>query len=123
MAALVDELAQLAHLYTTDTGVYHLAVAMGVPTTVFYGPTQPWKNGFPAQARLARIRLAALGGEHCEIKDCRQPVCLERAVALACGDAAREPVDRTPEGCLLRRHAESELERAADCGSPPVPVA
>jgi len=68
--ALVTELAALEHLYVTDTGLYHLAVAMGVPCTVFYGPTQPWRNGFPEQPDLARVRLAALAGEHCEEKGC-----------------------------------------------------
>ncbi len=125
MSALVAELAELAHLYTTDTGLYHLAAAMGVPTTVFYGPTQPWKNGFPGQPALERARLEALGGEHCEEKACRDPVCLDRAVAGFCGAGpdASGPVDGTPDGCLLRRFpadriAPVALQRAGDAAAP-----
>lgn len=103
MQALVDELAQLAHLYTTDTGLYHLACAMGVPVTVFYGPTQPWKNGFPRQPGLERVRIAALGGEHCDEKGCRRPACLDGAVAGYVGAAAGATVDESPDACLLRR--------------------
>ena len=111
LQALVASLCRLEHLYSTDTGLFHLATAMGIPTTTYYGPTQPWKNSFPAQPRLTRIRLAALGGEHCEVKDCRQPICLEKAVALQVGAEFSLRVESTPQGCLLRRHAPGELER------------
>jgi ADP-heptose:LPS heptosyltransferase len=101
---LVAELAALEHLYTTDTGLYHLAVAMGVPTTVFYGPTQPWKNGMPGQPSLTRLRLAALGGEHCEEKGCGAAACLNHAVRLHAGVPASLDLEGTPRGCLLRHH-------------------
>ena len=110
---LVEQLSVLEHLHTTDTGVYHLAAAMGVPLTTYYGPTQPWKNGFPRQPDLMRIRLAALGGEHCEEKGCQRPVCLEKAVALHVGAAIDTGIDGTPPECLLRRHPPEELERVA----------
>jgi len=110
---LVAILCRLRHLHTTDTGLYHLATAIGVPTTTYYGPTQPWKNGFPAQPRLTRVRIAALGGEHCEEKGCQRPVCLEKAVALSVGATADADIGRTPPGCLLRQHAPEELERIA----------
>jgi ADP-heptose:LPS heptosyltransferase len=113
LQALVEELSILDHLHTTDTGVYHLAAAMGVPLTTYYGPTQPWKNGFPRQPDLTRIRLAALGGEHCEEKGCRRPVCLEKAVALHVGETIESGIEGTPPGCLLRRHPAGELERVA----------
>lgn len=109
LEALVAELARLDHLYTTDTGIYHLAVAMGVPTTVFYGPTQPWKNGMPDQPGLARVRLAALGGEHCDEKRCMVATCLNHAVTLHMEAATPVDVDATPASCLLRRHATHEL--------------
>lgn len=118
LPALVESLCELEHLYATDTGLYHLAAAIGVPTTTFYGPTQPWKNGFPEQPGLTRVRLAALAGDHCEEKQCREPVCLAKAVALHAGAPAPERVDGTPPGCLLRRHAPAELERLAVLGPP-----
>ena len=109
LAALVAELATLEHLYTTDTGIYHLAVAMGVPSTVFYGPTQPWKNGMPDQPALVRVRLAALGGEHCDEKRCTVATCLNHAVMLHMDAAGPVELDATPVTCLLRRHAAHEL--------------
>ena len=125
LQALVEELSILDHLHSTDTGLYHLAAAMGVPLTTYFGPTQPWRNGFPAQPDLTRIRLAALGGEHCEEKGCRRPVCLEKSVALHAGAAIDPGIEGTPQGCLLRRHAAGELEHVAVLAAtetPAVPV-
>lgn len=120
---LVDELCVLKHLHSTDTGLYHLAAAMGVPLTTYFGPTQPWRNGFPAQPDLTRVRIAALGGEHCEEKGCRRPVCLEIAVAARIGAQIESDVDATPQGCLLRRHARQDIEQVKVDPSPPaVPV-
>jgi ADP-heptose:LPS heptosyltransferase len=125
LEALVAELGVLEHLHSTDTGIFHLAAAMGVPLTTYYGPTQPWKNGFPAQPDLTRVRLAALGGEHCEEKGCPRPVCLEKAVALHIGAAIEAGIEGTPRACLLRRHAAGELESVAALTAvekPTVPV-
>ena len=113
LQALIGALCRLEHLYSTDTGLYHLAAAIGVPTTTYFGPTQPWKNGFPAQPVLARVRLAALGGDHCEEKQCRRPLCLANAVALHAGAQADSSVDGTPPLCLLRRHTAAELGQVA----------
>jgi len=110
---VIEALCGLEHLYSTDSGLYHLATAIGVPTTTYYGPTQPWKNGFPAQPGLRRVRLAALGGDHCEEKQCRRPVCLANAVALHAGTQSESSVDGTPPGCLLRRHTNAELGQLA----------
>jgi ADP-heptose:LPS heptosyltransferase len=122
LQSLVEELSVLDHLYSTDTGIYHLAAAMGVPLTTYFGPTQPWKNGFPAQPDLARIRLAALGGEHCEEKGCLRPVCLEKSVALHVGATIDSSTDGTPQGCLLRRHAAARLEEIAVLTAPTKPA-
>jgi len=129
LQALTEALCRLEHVYSTDTGLYHLAVAIGVPTTTYYGPTQPWKNGFPAQPVLTRVRLAALGGDHCEEKQCGRPVCLASAVALHAGAPADSGVDGTPPRCLLRRHTAAELARLAVLDGPapaasrePIPV-
>jgi ADP-heptose:LPS heptosyltransferase len=117
---LFAELAGLAHLHATDTGLYHLAAAMGVPLTTYFGPTQPQRNGFPAQPELTRVRIAALGGGHCEEKGCLRPVCLEIAVARHHGvePPAYELAERPP-GCLLRAHAREDL-RALKVDSPQV---
>lgn len=122
LEALVDELSILDHLHSTDTGVYHLAAAMGVPLTTYYGPTQPWKNGFPAQPDLTRVRLAALGGDHCEEKGCQRPVCLENAIALHIGAAVDPGIEGVPQGCLLRRHPARQLEQVVAQTSVEVPT-
>ncbi len=109
---LFDELAQLEHLHATDTGLYHLAAAMGIPLTTYFGPTQPWRNGFPEQDNLTRVRIAALGGDHCEEKGCRRPVCLEIPVAIHNGvQPPAFDVEDRPPGCLLRGHAPQELRK------------
>ena len=122
LQGLVESLCRVEHLYSTDTGLFHLATAMGVPTTTYYGPTQPWKNSFPAQPRLTRIRLAALGGEHCEEKNCRRPACLEKAIALHVGAKIDLLIEGTPRACLLRHHAAAELEQLAVLAEPARPA-
>jgi hypothetical protein len=63
----------------------------------------------PDQPRLTRLRLAALGGDHCEEKGCSAPACLNHAVALHLGGAGAPDIAGTPPGCLLRRHSPGEL--------------
>lgn len=107
---LFAELASLEHLHATDTGVYHLAAAMDVPLTTYFGPTQPQRNGFPAQPALTRVRIAALGGEHCEEKGCLRPVCLEIPVVRHHGgEPPAFDLGERPAGCLLRAHAREDL--------------
>lgn len=118
LPAAIEFLCRLDHLYSTDTGLCHLATAAGIPTTLYYGPTQPWKNGFPSQPRLTRVRLAALGGEHCEEKQCRDPVCLAKAVALHAGAQSDLHAADTPPACLLRRHTAADLDQLSVRGAP-----
>jgi ADP-heptose:LPS heptosyltransferase len=97
---LIEALAHTRHLLTTDTGVYHLAAAMGVPATVFFGPTQPAKVVLPGQPGVDCRRPSPLGNRHCEVKDCSQPACLFQAVA-AWADLPPPPATELPAGCLL----------------------
>ena len=106
---LIDRYSRLESWYGTDTGPYHLAVAMGIPATVFFGPTQPLKNAFPAQPNVARVRLRVLGNEHCEQKQCARPLCLHRAVANFAGANCATALEDTPAGCPLRSHAAEAL--------------
>lgn len=123
LETLIEELARLEHLHSTDTGLYHLAAAMGIPLTTYFGPTQPWRIGFPGQPALVRVRLAAMGGEHCEEKACQRPACLEMAVAGHTGARIESDVGGTPPGCLLRPHSPQALEQIkADSAAPAVPV-
>lgn len=99
---LVRGLGELAAIYCTDTGLYHLAAAMGIPATVFYGPTQPWRNMMRGQPGARSVRLVALGGEHCEQKSCDSPVCIAGALRAFAGDAPLAGIDGAPAGCPLR---------------------
>ena len=106
---LVEKYLALEAWYGADTGLYHLAAAMGIPCTVFFGPTQPWKIVMPGQPRAASVRLAVLGRAHCEEKSCARPLCLHQAVASYCGAAPRTALADTPPGCPLRAHPPQAL--------------
>lgn len=101
------------HYYGADTGLYHLAAAMGMPTVVFFGPTQPHVVMMPEQPEAIGIRVAALGRRHCDVTTCQQPFCLSQAVHNYVGDIQARPVDLV-EGCLLREFERSKwlLNRA-----------
>lgn len=106
---LVRGFADLAHLYCTDTGLYHLAAAMGIPATVFYGPTQPWKNMMPGQSTSKGVRLKALGRDHCEEKSCEAPACIEDAIRGFGRNAPLGSLELTPANCPLRAFPPEKL--------------
>ena len=92
----------LEHLHSTDTGIYHLAAAMGVPLTTYFGPTQPWKNGFPRATRPRR----AYGSPRSAATTARKKA--------ACARSAW----RTPSPCTLGAQpirASTARRRAACC--------
>jgi len=45
MASLCSLLQQAKALMATDTGVLHLAAALGTPTVSFWGPSAAWRSG------------------------------------------------------------------------------
>lgn len=98
---LLDLQGRLSEWIGVDTGLYHLAASMGIPATLFFGPTQPAKIILPGQQAVA-CRIAGLRGDHCEVKSCTSPKCLYRAVELFAGHQI-EPFDneQLPDGCLL----------------------
>ena len=100
--ALVGEYMALAAWVGTDTGLYHLAAAIGIPATVFFGPTQPHKIVMPAQTKTTAIRLDVLGDTHCEEKSCVRPLCLHAAVAGWSHARPATRLDETPAACPLR---------------------
>lgn len=110
LADLLLEYRSLAAWYGTDTGLYHLAAAMGIPSTVFFGPTQPWKIVMAAQSRTTWVRMTVLGRDHCEEKSCARPLCVQGAVASFCGTAPPSTQDDTPAACPLRSHPAAALE-------------
>jgi ADP-heptose:LPS heptosyltransferase len=108
---LLRGFADLACIYCTDTGLYHVAASMGIPATVFFGPTQPWRIIMPGQPATRGVRLAVLGGGHCEEKSCGTPLCIEAALRSLDGDPPIAALTGTPAGCPLRAYP---LERLAE---------
>jgi hypothetical protein len=109
---MVREYRGVCAWYGTDTGLYHLAAAMDIPATVFFGPTQPWKIVMPQQPGATWVRLKALGDAHCDVFDCARPVCIERAVEIFCNGEPRTGLEAAPAACPLRTHAGlSEITR------------
>jgi lipopolysaccharide heptosyltransferase I len=73
LAALLS-LARLT--VCTDTGVMHLAAALGTPVVALFGPTAPWRTGpFGAGHQILR---ADLDCSPCFERDCAEPICMER---------------------------------------------
>lgn len=99
IAGLLRELSEAAFYYGADTGLYHVAAAMGIPSVVFFGPTQPYKVMLPGQDAWA-VRLEALGQDHCDIKECKTPVCLQNAITLWAGTSSIN--SNYPDSCPLR---------------------
>ena len=99
---LVPLYRELGAWYGTDTGLYHLAVALGIPANVFFGPTQPRLIVMPDQPGVIAVRLAALGDAHCDEKACMRPVCLHQCVAVWRGVGVTPRLDETPAACPLR---------------------
>ena len=102
LADLVPLFLSLGAWFGTDTGLYHLAVALGIPATVFFGPTQPRLIVMPDQPGVIAVRLAALGDAHCDEKACVQPVCLHQCVAVWRGAGVTPQLEDTPPACPLR---------------------
>ena len=111
---LVEQYMELAAWYGTDTGLYHLAVAIGIPATVFFGPTQPHKIVMPGQPGTRVYRLAALGDSHCDEKSCGRPLCLHASVAVWCGVQALTRLTDTAPGCPLRALPPAALTENRD---------
>ncbi len=74
-------LAQLAAILrkarlavTTDTGVMHLAAALGTPVVALFGPTAPWRTGpFGPGHQVVRLNLPC---SPCFKRHCPEPRCL-----------------------------------------------
>lgn len=78
---LMDYLLQSAAYYGVDSGHYHLAASMGMPCTVFFGPSEPSFVVLANQSNATAIRLPALGERFCPETTCSKPFCLNLAVS------------------------------------------
>ncbi len=63
-----------------DAGPLHLADALGVPSIGLFGPTAP-ETILDRDSGIVPLRLNAMAGWFCDIRDCADPVCLHRLLA------------------------------------------
>lgn len=63
-----------------DAGPLHLADALGVPAIGIFGPTAP-ETIMDGDSGIVPLRIDAMRGYFCDIRDCRDPVCLHRLAA------------------------------------------
>ncbi|KMY66434.1 hypothetical protein AAU61_14715 [Desulfocarbo indianensis] len=90
MAALLSK-ADL--LVSTDTGVMHLAAAMGCPVVALFGPTAPWRTGpYGAGHRVLSLKLACAP---CFRRECEKPRCLTELSPEQVLAEAQEALART----------------------------
>jgi ADP-heptose:LPS heptosyltransferase len=89
--ALIERFAASAHYFGTDTGPLHIALAMGMPATVFFGQSHPDDAVLPKQPAVRRIRLSALGDSNCAVDQCLRGDCIELAVRNATGSTMALP--------------------------------
>jgi heptosyltransferase-1 len=86
LAQLAGILRKTRLAVTTDTGVMHLAAALGTPVTALFGPTAPWRTGpFGPGHQVVRLNLPC---SPCFKRHCPAPRCLTdltpEMVAAAC---------------------------------------
>jgi heptosyltransferase I len=74
LAQLAGILRKTRLAVTTDTGVMHLAAALGTPVVALFGPTAPWRTGpFGEGHRVVRLEMAC---SPCFKRHCPEPRCL-----------------------------------------------
>ncbi|GAA5784511.1 glycosyltransferase family 9 protein [Chitiniphilus shinanonensis] len=115
---LLAKLASAAAYYGADTGLFHVAAAMGIPTTVFFGPSQPHKVILPQQNAVS-VRLSKLGNRHCDEKRCISPACIELAVSSWAGEASALR-SHPPDSCPLHEGgitSDTEVTISPQCGN------
>jgi heptosyltransferase I len=93
LAQLAGILRKTRLAVTTDTGVMHLAAALGTPVVAIFGPTAPWRTGpFGEGHQVVRLGLPC---SPCFKRQCLEPWCLTDLtpdlVAAACEKGLSNP--------------------------------
>jgi ADP-heptose:LPS heptosyltransferase len=109
LGALARAFERVSNWYGADTGLYHLAAGMGIPATVFFGPTQQGKVLMREQPDVQWVRAHVLANDHCDEKSCTKPLCLHRAVAGFSDGKTSTTLRDVPARCPLRRFSEAAL--------------
>ena len=105
---LAREYLELTSWVGTDTGPFHLALAMGIPSTVFLGPTTRSLIIRPDEHHTASVQLPALADSGCGVETCVRPACLYRAVAAWSASPVKPSLESTPAACPLRSQVLDE---------------
>ncbi len=72
------ELVKESDLFVgVDAGPLHLADALGIPSIGIFGPTAP-ETILDRDSGIVPLRLNAMQGWFCDIRDCQDPLCLHR---------------------------------------------
>ncbi len=96
---LMDILANAAGAFCVDTGLGHLATALGLPTMAFYGPTDPTLTGNYGPGQI-----------HCQHTELNCVPCLRRYCRLLTTDTLVQPCfsQDNPESLWTRMQATIE---------------
>lgn len=105
---LIEILLNTAHYYGTDTGLLHLAAGMGLPCTVFFGPTQPHRVMPLEQPNFVALRAQALGSQHCDLKACTSASCIASVVGDHVGRDLLRELPPALQECPLLSKADSK---------------
>lgn len=89
-----------------DAGPLHLADALGVPAIGIFGPTAP-ETILDLNSGVVPLRLNAMQGWFCDIRDCKEPRCLHRLLDHAMPIVASVDFIRPPRVELEYCRAES----------------
>ncbi len=75
------EMAKDSDLFVgVDAGPLHLADALGIPSIGIFGPTAP-ETILDRDSGIVPLRLNAMQGWFCDIRECQDPLCLHRLFA------------------------------------------
>ena len=100
LPGLAALLVQARLLVSTDTGVMHLAAALGVPVVALFGPTAPWRTGPYGTGHVVLRR--DLDCSPCFRRRCEDPRCLSglapQQVLQAVQEVLARPAERETPG-------------------------
>lgn len=72
---LASTLRKVDRVISSDTGLLHLAVLLGVPVTAIYGPSDPVVAGLPEGS--GQVLRTDIGCSPCRERQCQRRQCLE----------------------------------------------
>ena len=87
LGALAGSLARCRAFVGNDSGISHLAAALGVPSVVLFGPTSPVH--WAPRGKHVRILYDTRGCSACEVKASSDHICLDNISTEDCFTALR----------------------------------